>query len=104
MTRAAKSWGTLLMSSPSWEARRSDGRFAGQVRAVVRTFSKRRAAELFGISLHQFNLYAGETGNAEELAALDAHPPETVLVAGSQPGDTIGGETGFVVRPSTVGR
>lgn len=93
------SWGITIGADRHWEVKRRDGRYASQVRALVRTSSKKKAAELLGTSLYEFNKYASDTGNPEQLAALDAHPPGTVLLCPDLHGDTIGGQKGYVVRP-----
>ena len=50
-----------------------------QCRAVVAAKSKKRAAELLGMSMYTFNNYACETGNKKELEKAMAQP-ETVIV------------------------
>lgn len=50
-----------------------------QARAVVAAPSKKRAAELLGLSMYTFNNYACETGNKKELDKALAQP-ETVFV------------------------
>jgi len=49
-----------------------------QVRAIVATKTKKRAAELFGVSLYHFNQFCCETGNATELQVAQGNP-ETVF-------------------------
>ena len=53
-----------------------------QVRTIVATTSKKKGAELVGISLHHFRDYWGETGNKDELEAALPNP-EIVLVSSS---------------------
>ena len=43
-------------------------------RAVVATRTKREAARHYNGSYYHFNVYAAETGNAEEVAAATAQP------------------------------
>ena len=50
-----------------------------QARAVVATKTKKRAAELFGLSMYLMNNYASVTGNEKEIAAA-MEKPETVVV------------------------
>ena len=49
-----------------------------QQRCIVAAYTKKRAAELIGVSLHYFNGYASETGNKEECEMAIAKP-ETVF-------------------------
>jgi len=50
-----------------------------QARAVVATKTKKKAAELLGLSMYMMNNYASETGNEKEIAAA-MKKPETVVV------------------------
>jgi hypothetical protein len=93
-----KGYSILLAAWSSWEVDHC-GRHASQVQAIVRTTSKKRAAKLFGVSLHHFNTYGMEPGVKGEVA-LDAYSPDTVLIKGLDPGDTIGGDEGWVPRPT----
>jgi hypothetical protein len=45
-----------------------------QCRAIVATSSQKKAAEAFGISMHEFRGFACPTGNAEEIEAAMARP------------------------------
>jgi hypothetical protein len=56
-----------------------------QVRTIVATTSKKKAAELVGESIHQINTWWEETGNATEVAVATAKP-DTVFVASSDMG------------------
>jgi len=49
-----------------------------QVRVIVATTTKKRAAELLGISLYELNSYFSATGNAGEIDTAEA-APETVF-------------------------
>lgn len=91
-----KNWQMTIGSRPEWESKRHDGRLSGQVQVAVRSPSKKRAAELFGVSLYRFNDYASETGNIETFEALERHPPETLLIKGSDFRDTVRGQKGWV--------
>jgi hypothetical protein len=51
-----------------------------QCRAVVATYTKSRAAQLFLMSMHTFRQHAAETGNKDELEQALAKP-ETVIVS-----------------------
>jgi hypothetical protein len=57
-----------------------------QVRTIVATTSKKKAAALVGESLYHFNSYWCETGNEAELLAALASP-DTVLKASSSMGN-----------------
>ena len=49
-------------------------------RSLVATKTKKRAIELLGVSLYEFNLYWGKTGNKNDIALALTHP-ETLLVS-----------------------
>lgn len=45
-----------------------------QTRAIVAAPSQKAAAEAFGVSLHEFRNYGGETGNAGEIEVATSDP------------------------------
>lgn len=51
-----------------------------QVRAIVRTDTKKAAAKAFDVSMNHFNDHMCETGNEEELAAANSMPVGVLLV------------------------
>lgn len=91
--RKPKGWHTLI-APYRMDARKSDGRHAGQIRVMVAETSKRAAADRFGISLHAFNLFASEVSDAD-MGELAKHTPGTVLAGPLDRGDTIDGTTGW---------
>jgi len=65
-----------------WGTSQYFGRIKGrsfQARAVVATKTKKKAAELLGLSMYMFNEYAAQTWNEKEVAAA-MEKPETVIV------------------------
>jgi hypothetical protein len=56
-----------------------------QVRTIVATISKKKAAELIGESIHEINVWWEETGNKTEVAVATSKP-DTVFVATSDMG------------------
>lgn len=68
MPREMKDWGGHIMY---------DG---DQRKAIVRTDTKKMAAELFDVSMNCMNDYFSVTGNKTEKAALDIAGPNVVLV------------------------
>jgi hypothetical protein len=50
-----------------------------QARAVVAAPSKKRAAELLGLSTYMFNNYASETWNEEDLKLALAEPEKVIV-------------------------
>lgn len=99
MTRELVPYRYTSMADHEDQAKRPDGRDASQVEIAVLAPSKAAAARAFGITMGEFNGYAGETGNDRTLEALAAHPPGTVLVGPLAPHDTICGQKGFIPRP-----
>lgn len=86
-------------SSMSWEARHGDDRPARQVRVRIATTSKKLAADMLGTGLRDFNRYSSEV----ELNDDDLAHPGVVRIAPLDPGDTIGGTTGWrVAHPQPV--
>jgi len=57
-----------------------------QVRTIVATYTKKRAAELLGVSMYYFNNYWTKTGNDIELEVALSEP-ETVFRASSSMGN-----------------
>lgn len=53
---------------------------------LVAAASKKRAAELFGMSMHHFNDYASETGHKDSIELAVANP-ETVFTKSMRLGD-----------------
>ena len=51
-----------------------------QKRAVVAATSKKKAAEIVGMSLYEFNKYWSETGNQHEISSARSWP-EKMLIA-----------------------
>lgn len=69
MPRELKNWGGRIFISS-----RPD-----QTRVCVKAPSKKLAADLFGVSMHEFNNFFSVTINEVECAALDQLPPGTVI-------------------------
>lgn len=46
----------------------------GQCEAIVAASTKTAAARAFGLSMHTFNVYAGETGNVDQIAQATSEP------------------------------
>lgn len=71
----------------------------------MRATSKMEAAAAFseasGITagLGHMRRFVDETTNAADLAALEPHPPFTVLARSVDPGGTVLGHQGWVVAP-----
>lgn len=80
-------------------ARTRDGRNAHQVTVAVLATSKRAGADALGLTIGEFNSHAHETGNRPTIEALAAHPVGTVLLSPLDPGDTVCGQHGWIVRP-----
>lgn len=97
MPRQNKNFRLLIAPAQHWNSLNRRGTYASQVEAAVLAPSKKAAAEAFGVSLHEFNTYGGETWNLETLEALAQHPPGTLLVKGLDPGNTVMGQEGWVV-------
>lgn len=51
-----------------------NGNWCGLEMRMVAATSKRAAAALIGVSLHEFNAYYGETSNAQDIATALAEP------------------------------
>lgn len=63
-----------------------------QVRTVIAARSKKRAAELLGISIGEINSYWSETSNTVEVALALSHPETVYQSRNSVNGDFIQAE------------
>lgn len=93
------SWQGTIITAGAWNARTRDGRHARQAQVAVRSTSKKAAAAALGVTLGELNNYFSDTANPACLAVLDAHPLLTVILHPMDPGDTILGQTDWIVRP-----
>jgi hypothetical protein len=99
MTRNAKTkvWHAVIPRPSHLDIRHPDGRTVAQVTGLVRSSSKRKAAEAMGGSLYWFNDYAGETGHKEDVAFMANVPEDQLVVRPMDPGDSLNGDTGYII-------
>jgi hypothetical protein len=90
MARDLKVWNLTSTRPNGVDVRHADGRPCVQAALVCAAFTKKRAAEIFGVSVRTLNTWGSEGGSDRWVDRAFTHP-DKLLVFGLDTGNTVNG-------------